>query len=213
MYDVPEGAISSLAKVQAHLKAARPNRTIPIFITEMGWPTNQGRYGIEEQVAASYLTRFMLMARSQDWIKGVWWYDLIDDGDNPSSMEHRFGLARRNGEVKPAYLAARQLTPIVLGGSKFAMYRIGQSGLAVRFELDGVSWLAAWRVGTAAAVWPGTMPDAPGAPKAVEDATSRLAADGIPAFWVLRSGRWVPAPALPARPATPIDQSSPHTES
>lgn len=198
-FDAPEGAIASLARVHRRLVAARPNRRIPILITEMGWPTSNGKHGRSEETVAAYLTRFVLMARSQEWIEGIWWYDLIDDGDSPAVAEHRFGLTRRNGEPKPAYDAARALAPVVIHGTNFALYRFGVAGVAVRFEFRGRSGLAAWRVEMPAALWPDTMPVAAAAPAAVVEATRDLAADGIPRFWVMQSGKWRPTPELAGR--------------
>ncbi len=214
-FDVPEGAITSLASVHRRLKAARPDRDIPLLITEMGWPTSTGKHGRPEETVAAYLTRFVLMARAQPWIQGVWWYDLIDDGDKPDNAEHRFGLVRRNGEPKPAYHAARELAPLVRNGTNFRLYRFGLSGLAVRFDYQGASRLVAWRVETSAALWPETMPAATDAPQAIVDATRALARDGIPQYWVFQAGTWRAVSGLSAfhrpraRVAMRVGQSPP----
>jgi polysaccharide biosynthesis protein PslG len=82
---------------------------MPVFVTEVGWPTHNGRCGITEMAAATHSLRFLLEATVRPWIAGVWFYELQDGGDNPSSREHRFGLLRRDGTEKPAGCALREL--------------------------------------------------------------------------------------------------------
>ena len=43
----PEGAIVSLDKLHALLEEAEPQREIPVYVTEIGWPTNKGKHGVE----------------------------------------------------------------------------------------------------------------------------------------------------------------------
>jgi hypothetical protein len=76
-----------------------------VFITEIGWPTNEGAFGIPEAAAAAYLQRFFLLGRSRPWVAGIWWYDLFDDGDDAMNKENRYGLLRHKGDAKPAYEA------------------------------------------------------------------------------------------------------------
>ncbi|MCU6319854.1 cellulase family glycosylhydrolase [Klebsiella aerogenes] len=67
-------------------------KTIPLYITEIGVPTYKGRWGVTEDKAALFALKYTLMAKSRDYIKGVWWYDLKDDGNDDNNKEHRFGF-------------------------------------------------------------------------------------------------------------------------
>jgi hypothetical protein len=105
----PEEAITWIDQLRERINSASPNKDIPIYISEMGWPTSTSEFGVAENLAAAYLQRLLLMAATRPWIAGVWWYDLIDDGPDASNDEDRFGLFRQNGEPKPTYVAYMQV--------------------------------------------------------------------------------------------------------
>ncbi|HEX5657412.1 MAG TPA: glycosyl hydrolase [Polyangiales bacterium] len=86
------------------LKAKRP---VPIWVTEIGWPTHDGEGASTEVQSAQRLLKMNLLLATRSYIRGVWWYDLFDDGDDPREMEHNFGLIRVRGEKKPSYAALR----------------------------------------------------------------------------------------------------------
>jgi hypothetical protein len=109
----PEEATEWIDEQAVKIKAAAAGRNIPIYVSEIGWPTSTGGDGVTEDMAAAYLQRFMLLARCRSSIAGVWWYDLQDDGSDPSNVENGFGLLRQNGQPKPAYTALAQLQHIL----------------------------------------------------------------------------------------------------
>lgn len=109
----PEYVFNWLDQMKRQIDGFSPKREIPIYITEIGWPTNAGTYGISETLASAYYERFMLLAKSRPWIAGVWWYDLIDDGPNATDKEHRFGMFRQNLKPKPVAESAMRLTPLL----------------------------------------------------------------------------------------------------
>jgi polysaccharide biosynthesis protein PslG len=86
---------------------------MPLFVTEVGWPTHQGSCGIAETAAATHSLRFLLEASVRPWVGGVWFYELQDGGDDPRKPEHRFGLLRRDGTEKPAGCALREFGALV----------------------------------------------------------------------------------------------------
>jgi polysaccharide biosynthesis protein PslG len=113
-YCIPEAVGGSdeladrLDSLHAIISAAgRPQ--LPIFVTEVGWPTNRGDCGTSEGTAAAQSVRFLLEASLRPWVAGVWFYELQDGGDDPANREHRFGLLRRDGTEKPAGCALREL--------------------------------------------------------------------------------------------------------
>ncbi|CAI0815073.1 Beta-xylosidase [Serratia liquefaciens] len=97
----PEGNLAGIDVFENKLKA-KVGRTVPIYITEMGFPTHIGDGGISGDLAAQNVIKYTLLAKSRDYIKGIWWYDLIDDGANPNNREHRFGFIAQNLVAKPA---------------------------------------------------------------------------------------------------------------
>jgi polysaccharide biosynthesis protein PslG len=104
-----EHAIGWLDALQSVLKV-RYGIELPVFITEAGWPTNQGKFGVSETVQADLLSRFFTLAASRSYIHGFWWYDLVDDTSNPSDKEANFGLLRFSTlEPKPSWSTVRTL--------------------------------------------------------------------------------------------------------
>jgi hypothetical protein len=108
----PERWISWLRWVDSDLRAlaARP---VPLYLTEMGWPSNHGKCGISEQTQAAYLARSYFLAQTLPDIKGLWWYDLLNDGNDLEDPEQNFGLLNQDLSVKPAYLTLKAISPIL----------------------------------------------------------------------------------------------------
>jgi hypothetical protein len=141
----PEQAVAALDSLKKILDRYSPGRDIPVYVTEMGWPTSAGQCGIDDSVAAAYLQRFMLLAAARSYITGVWWYDLFDDGADPGNREFRFGLAAQNHMPKPAYHALLALKDI-LNSNKRPAEAVGQNGEIVVSgqQADGRAFYAAW---------------------------------------------------------------------
>lgn len=64
----------------------------PVYITEIGWPSHIGPYGRSQKAAAEELVAFISEIDKRAYVRGVWIYDLVDDGSNPFDKEHNFGL-------------------------------------------------------------------------------------------------------------------------
>jgi polysaccharide biosynthesis protein PslG len=115
----PEAAFAKLDALKAKIDQFAPGKNIRVFITEMGWPTNEGAFGIPEASAAAYLQRFYLLGRSRPWVAGIWWYDLFDDGDDATNKENRYGLLYHKGDAKPTYQALLALRDVLESPAAF----------------------------------------------------------------------------------------------
>ena len=113
---------------------------MPLFVTEVGWPTHRGRCGITETAAAAHSLRFLLEASVRPWVAGVWFYELQDGGDDAGNSEHRFGLLRRDGTEKPAGCALRELGAKV-AERPFAFFRGNAVGTAGFHNGNTDRWL------------------------------------------------------------------------
>ncbi len=120
---------------------------MPIFVTEVGWPTHGGRCGITEKAAAAHSLRFLLEASLRPWVGGVWFYELQDGGDDTHNQEHRFGLMRRDGTEKPAGCALRELG-VKVAERPFASFR-GNSVGAAGFRAGSTERWLVWTRGKA----------------------------------------------------------------
>lgn len=186
----PEGAIHSLDKVNALLKSAEPGRDIPVYVTEMGWPTNQGKHGVSERDAAKYLVRFTLLARSRPWIAGVWWYDLIDDGKSDSNAQHRFGLVRTDITPKPAFAAARTVGPLVVANGTVSAFKLDARHYLATGSDDKGRWVMAWTLEEKFRDWSEGAPTQSAAPAEFAPLTAQLPDDGYPVLFRKTDGAW-----------------------
>jgi hypothetical protein len=113
-------------------------RDIPLYITEMGWPTYSGTTGISPKQAGVYLAQMFLLARTMNFIRGIWWYDFRDDGWDTSNKENDFGLVDPNLKPKPAFAALEAVVPIVRDALGVEDLSTGSPSLrALRFRLPG----------------------------------------------------------------------------
>lgn len=84
---------------------------LPIYVTEIGWPTHQGKNGYPLNTVGDFYERVMLLSAARPYIKGVWWYEVTDDGPNLSNREDNFGFFRFNSfDGKPILDAVRLTT-------------------------------------------------------------------------------------------------------
>lgn len=113
---LPEHAIQHLESLQSQLRPANGGRDFPIYVTEIGWPTHEGEHGVSEQAAADDLVRFLSLVASLGYVKGVWWYELVDGGAAGNERENRFGVARSDLRPKPALAGIRMMSPILRNG-------------------------------------------------------------------------------------------------
>jgi hypothetical protein len=109
----PEDVAVNIRALQARLSRMTGRPSIDFYITEIGWPTNTGRFGTPESVVGGFATRVTALLMSLPYVRGVWWYDLVDDGANPADKESRFGLLRQDYSPKPAYLAMAKIAGFV----------------------------------------------------------------------------------------------------
>ncbi|HHG1859316.1 TPA: hypothetical protein ACPUQP_004403 [Klebsiella pneumoniae] len=71
-------------------------REIPLYITEIGYPTYRGKPEFTEDDVESYAIEYFKVASSMPFIKGIWWYDLKDDGNDKNNKEHNFGILKND---------------------------------------------------------------------------------------------------------------------
>ncbi len=85
----------------------RSNRKpLELWITEIGWPTGNGRSTRSEYEQAAFLARTFLQHRRAGTAKALFWYDLLSDGLRRGEAEHNFGILRADLSPKPAYMSA-----------------------------------------------------------------------------------------------------------
>lgn len=113
----PEHALGLIDALVSTLRS-RYGVRLPVYITEIGWPTNQGKFGVSESIQAQMLERTLSLAASRPYVRGLWWYDLADDGDNPTDKEAHFGLLHTaNLDAKPAWSSMSKMVGMIANRS------------------------------------------------------------------------------------------------
>ncbi len=110
----PERSVQRVIEAEAIMQRLGGGKEIPLYITEIGWPTSTGRDGYLEQDVSAMAERSLLMFSALPYVRGVWWYDLIDDGPNADNAEDRYGLFRQTHALKPAMRTIQSIAPMLL---------------------------------------------------------------------------------------------------
>ena len=141
-----------------------------VWITEIGWSTYHGFYGVPEDEQANFLVRTYLVAMAHPSVQRIFWYDFRDDTqpgvpyDQPvyddAEIQFHFGLLRRGyplqpnrGDLrKPAFAAYRTMTSILQGMEFEGVIANGDAPdmpgtFVYRFGGGGRAALVLWRVG------------------------------------------------------------------
>jgi hypothetical protein len=115
----PEGMVDELNKLDELVKKYNHGKSKPIWISEMGWPTQLSGSGVDEKTQSEYLVRSHVLAMASG-VEKFFWYDFMNDGTNASYNEDNFGIIRNKSDAKgmyapkPAYVSysvmTRQLT-------------------------------------------------------------------------------------------------------
>lgn len=145
----PEGLVNDLIRVQDLIKRYNDGQPKPIWITEMGWPTQLDHRGVDEKTQASYLVRSHVLALSQG-VEKFQWYDFMNDGTDPLYNEHNFGIIRNPADQqgknvpKPAYVAYAAMTRALTGAQFKQQEQVGDAIHSYVFEKDRTDVRAIW---------------------------------------------------------------------
>ena len=122
----------------------------PVWITEMGWPTDIPN-GVTERHQASLIARTYLCTAASQAAENVSWYDFRDDGGSPFYNEHRFGVVRSyDFAPKPAYRALASVCRTLSGQKLAGKIDLGAGIMAYKFAGGGHETVAIWARGRTA---------------------------------------------------------------
>jgi hypothetical protein len=169
----PRGSVIGAADAMRAVLQANGDEFKPLWITEVGWPTNDRAYGDPELKQAQYVARMQAVTASQGVPVLTWYtYGDLPDATGGANQEAWFGFFRLDGSAKPAYRA------LATFGSTFAGARFdadlspalglpagqpltGGRGFALRFKRPGADITALWFANESVAEGQGPLP--PGA--------------------------------------------------
>ena len=108
----PEGNLIEIDKFEEELKKIA-GKDVPLYITEVGYPTTYAGGGFDPEKAGVDTLKYSLLSKSRSYIKGVWWYDFIDDGKSYFNREHHFGLLGIDEKPKPSALYLKEFGNLI----------------------------------------------------------------------------------------------------
>lgn len=94
--------LATLLFLERKLSDLSHKSEVPFYITEIGVPTIDGTMYNERDISIYYAT-LLNSIESYGFIKGLWWYDLIDDGNNNKDIEDNFGILKHDLEKKEIF--------------------------------------------------------------------------------------------------------------
>lgn len=143
----PESWVNWMRQYERHIRA-KAGRDVPIYLTEMAWPSHTGACGNTPATQAAYMARIMFFARTIPNIKGMWWYDLINDGPDRTDQEHNFGLLNENLSPKPAYNVMKVISRFIKDFTYEPSLSIWENNLyLLHFKKGGEEIVVAWSGG------------------------------------------------------------------
>ena len=153
------------------MRAAMPaqDRSKPLWITEVGWPTHDRTYGVPEAKQAQYIARTALASFAQG-IPVVNFYTYGDYADQTgANQEAWFGFFRPDGSPKPSYDALTTFSDTFRGahfdrdlsaqlGMPPGALMTGGRGFALRYRRAGTLITAVWLANESAVEGQGQAP-------------------------------------------------------
>ncbi len=118
--DTPEGLLEEIEQLNELVSDYNDGETIPLWFSEIGWPTHLNPTGVDEMTQAAYLIRSYVLAIGAG-VEKVFWYNLMNTGTDKLYNEHNFGIVHHSGDAlgaytpKPAYAAMSTLTRQLTG--------------------------------------------------------------------------------------------------
>jgi hypothetical protein len=93
---------------ECYLPYAGIAASVPIHVTENGWPTGPGRSYAEQEAALREMTRAVCDYRANYNVTDFRWFSLRDGNSSAPDFQQQYGLLRDDYSPKPAFEAYRQ---------------------------------------------------------------------------------------------------------
>ncbi len=122
--ETPEGLIEEIEALNQFVRDHNQGATIPLWFSEIGWPTHLNPQGVDENTQAAYLIRTYVLSIAAG-VEKIFWYNFMDTGTDRLYNEHNFGVIHNGDELglytpKPSYVALATLTRQLTGATPFS---------------------------------------------------------------------------------------------
>lgn len=143
----PEQAIAEIDNFESII-VNKTGKSKPIYITEMGYPTMARDYNLSEYNVAEKVLKFTLMARSREYIKGIWWYDLIDHTSDRFNPEDNYGFFYFNEQPKLSSIYIQKISNLLIDNNvKFTQKNNNGIITITITDLDNKKYAISWPEG------------------------------------------------------------------
>ena len=104
-YSYPVGAEAldeTLTRIDALVREYNDGQSIPLWVTEHGWPTGTNARAVDEQTQAANIAKSAVITALHD-VERYYVYDLVNDGVDAAETEENFGLLHAANDPLGAY--------------------------------------------------------------------------------------------------------------
>ncbi|MBW7927306.1 MAG: hypothetical protein H3C58_04280 [Fimbriimonadaceae bacterium] len=138
----PESIVPELDGLRQTLGHLTPQA--PLVASEWGYSSARGRMTDDQH--ADHAMRTLLTGMVAG-VQRTFWYDLMNDGDDPQEREHHFGLYKSDGNPKAAAKALAELGKSLRGHSYVGRFALASpQDFALLFaKADSYRWVA-WTI-------------------------------------------------------------------
>ena len=141
---IPENALNiRLDTLKKMLDKYTKGKVIPIYVTELGWPTFEKR-GVTLEDQAKFMARSILFLANAPQVKGVWLYELRDGGTDPTEPEHHFGIIQNDGSPKPSFNVLKDLKHLIDDGKTIERVKNDSNGQVETMRLTNLDGTQSW---------------------------------------------------------------------
>ena len=143
----PAAGIKRAEGYEALIKKYNANKALPLYFTEVGYPTYNNAVGTPVDLSGDYLAQLYLLARTLPFMKGIWWYEFQDGGTDKNNVEHNFGIVNADLTPKPGYDELKEIAKLVDTSTGASLIDLNDPEITtIKITLpDGSSKTVAWR--------------------------------------------------------------------
>lgn len=127
-------------------------KEVPIWMTEVGWASQQDISGLTREWQAAATARALALTATMREDDALFWYDFLNDGLNAYDVEHNWGFVESRDAssafaAKESYLAASAFNSKLANADFVAEHRVGSNVKVLEFEKSGKAVFMIWALG------------------------------------------------------------------
>lgn len=144
-----EALDETLTRIDALVREYNDGESIPLWITEHGWPTGTNARAVDEQTQAANIAKSAVITALHD-VERYYVYDLVNDGVDAGDTEQNFGLLHAANDPlgaytpKPAFVSYSTAADILAGAHSATRDTSIADLWNVGFETPGGAVRALW---------------------------------------------------------------------